>query len=546
VLSFFFVVVIVVVVGCTNEGPPPAKEEAPALPADLAQRLSFVDGTAVAGLSRAPAQGPLQAMQRMLGGLAADDVDDDGDVDLLVVYPSDHGVVFFQNDAGVFRDATQDRIDEPLLPGAAGALWFDDDGDGDLDLLVTAYAHEGARYYRQTAGQWHREARPGLDALRYAVSPSAGDVDLDGWLDLFVTHWDLAADRLLGDDADTVDEEHTFLLHGGAQGFVAAPASAGLTEGTLPFSFSTHFVDVTGDRRPELLVASDFGHSRMFFHDDVGDGDNFDTDDGVDRFVVHDAPLTDEHGMGSAVFDFDNDGDQDWFVTSIAAPPALAHLPGAVGYSGNRLYRNDGDGNFVDVSDDAFVRDGGWGWGACAADFDNDGWVDLFHANGFQPENDDVDAFLHDPARLFLNLRDGRFVDVAPHVGIVDRDQGRAVACFDHDDDGDVDIVVMNHLTPPRLWRNEAPRRHHSLKVSLRAPSPNTRAIGATVVVTTGDLTQTRVVFAGNTFVGQQPDELHFGLGPHDRVDELRVLWPDGGETVQHDLAVDQHIVITR
>jgi hypothetical protein len=534
-----------VAAGCTNEDTkeaptPPRDDDRPALPADLAQRLAFVDGTAAAGLSGAPAQGPLLAIQRMLGGLAATDVDDDGDVDLLLVYPTDHGVRFFDNDGGVFFDVTQARIDQPLLPGAAGALWLDDDGDGDLDLLVTAYASTGARYFRQTGGLWQHEPRPGIDALRYAVSPTAGDVDLDGWLDLFVTHWDLSADTFFGDD----DVAHTFLLYGGAEGFVAAAAAAGLTEDTLPFSFAAHFVDVTGDRHPELLVASDFGRSRVLEREAAANDGG--VDDGRAGFRRRDAPLTDEHGMGAAVFDADNDGDQDWFVTSIAAPPELAYRPEAVGYSGNRLYRNEGDGAFVDVSASAFVRDGGWGWGACAADFDNDGWVDLFHTNGFEPEEDHLDFFRDDPARLFLNLRDGRFVDVAPHVGIFDPDQGRAVACFDHDDDGDVDIVVMNHLVPPRLWRNEAPRSHHFLKVSLRAPSPNTRAIGATIVVTAGGLTQTKVVFAGNTFLGQQPDQQHFGLGAHDRVDELRILWPDGNETVQHDLVADQHVVVHR
>jgi hypothetical protein len=524
---------------CAKDAPPDTGGK-PALPPDLAQRIAFVDGTEAAGLGAAPTQGRLQAVHRMLGGLAAEDIDDDGDVDLLLVYPSDHGALLYENDGGVFREVTSTRIDDAMIPAAAGALWLDDDGDGDLDLVVTAYATEGARYFRQTEGMWRYEPRAGIDQLTFALSPTAGDVDGDGWLDLFVTHWDPAARSLLGggtagtsDDSDT-DDDLVFLLRGGAEGFVAAGAESGMTASALPFSFAGHFLDVSGDGYPELLLASDFGKSRVLVNDAGA------------SFRRLEVSLTDEHGMGAALLDFDNDGDQDWFVTSIAAPAELAHLPEAVGYTGNRLYRNDGDGVFTDVSQDAFVRDGGWGWGACAADFDNDGWVDLFHTNGFDPEDRSIDFFRDDPARLFLNLQDGRFVDVAPHVGIVDADQGRAVVCVDHDDDGDVDIVVMNHRSPPRLWRNEAPSRRHFLTVDLRAPPPDTRALGATILVRTGGLTQTRVVSAGNTYLAQQPARAHFGLGDSDTVDELRVVWPDGGVTVEEDLAADQHVVIRR
>ena len=525
------VTVVVLVPGCKDEKPSNAQTlQPPELPADLAQRLAFVDGTNDAGLSAAPVQNSIAPPKRMLGGLSAADIDDDGDVDLAIVYPSDRGFLLFANDGGFFRDITGTHVDDPLLPGAAGALWIDEDGDDDLDLVVVSYANETPRFFRQTNGRWTKEPLA-FAGLRYAVSPTAGDVNGDGWLDLFVSHWNVNIDVFFGDG--DIEGDLTYLLLGSPNGWVEAAPEVGLTENSLLYSFSGHFLDVTGDSLPELLVASDFGFSRIF------------ENNGGSQFTDLETELTDQHGMGSALIDFDNDGDQDWFVTSIAAPPEYADLPEAAEYTGNRLYRNDGEGRFVDVSETAFVRDGGWGWGACAADFDNDGLVDLFHVNGFEPElGQNLDLFLDDASRLFLNLGDGRFIDVAPHVGLVDHDQGRGVACFDHDRDGDVDIMVMNYQAPLRLWRNEAPARNRYLEVSLRAPSPNTRAIGASIEVRAGSLVQTRVVAAGNGFIGQQPDEVHFGLSENSNVDELRVTWPDGSVTVQHDVATNQRIVV--
>ncbi|MFZ9887643.1 MAG: CRTAC1 family protein [Myxococcota bacterium] len=522
---------VVAATGC-RQAPSPPRDDTPVLPADLAQRLAFSDGTENAGLGAAPAQGRLEGFPRMLGGIAAADIDDDLDIDLLLLYPGLRGMALFENlGGGLFEEVTTLKVDAPQLIHAAGGLWLDDDGDGDLDLLITAHDLKGAHYFRQMEGHWHMEPAAGLDAVRYAVSPTAADINRDGWLDLFVTHWDLALAHFLAEDTE---EELLFLLHGGADGFQPPPTAMGLDEETLPFSFAGHFIDIDEDDLPELLLASDFGESRIL------------KNEGGVHFSRMEAPLSDEHGMGAVVFDFDNDGDQDWFVTSIATPAELAELPEAENYTGNRLYRNEGAGRFIDVTETSFLRDGGWGWGACAADFDNDGWQDLFHTNGFEPYDISASLFRKDPARLFLNLGDGRFVDVASPVGLLDDDQGRGIACFDYDDDGDVDIIIMNYRSAPRLWRNDSPSANHFLQLSLRGPPPNTRAVGATVDIDVGSATQSRVVTAGNTYIGQQPYRLHFGLGAEERVDEIRVRWPDGVVTVERDVAADQHLVLRR
>jgi hypothetical protein len=202
----------------------------------------------------------------------------------------------------------------------------------------------------------------------------------------------------------------------------------------------------------------------------------------------------------------------DWFVTSIFG--ALS--------DGNRLYQNDGSGTFTDMSASAGVRSGDWGWGSCFADFDNDGWLDLFHVNGW-----DEPEFLTDPSRLFMSNGDGTFTEASFAHGLVDDGQGRGVVCFDADRDGDIDIFISNNGEAPRFFVNELVQGNY-FGVVLRGPYPNTQGIGAHITITTsdGDI-QVREIRAGSNYVSQDPAEAHFGLEDATSVD-LLVRWPDG------------------
>jgi len=299
----------------------------------------------------------------------------------------------------------------------------------------------------------------------------------------------------------------------------------------------------------DLVVAGDFGTSQLFRN--RGDG----------TFEVATTPvISDENGMGSAVGDYDNDGDLDWFVSSIWDPDGIPG--GNWGVTGNRLYRNaspEGGGEIVleDATDDAGVRRGYWGWGSCFADFDNDGDLDLFHTNGF-PAGPEFDA---DPARLFLNRGDGTFEERAEEAGVAAPGQGRGVVCFDVDRDGDLDLFVAQNRGRPLLFRNDGEVASttdevagttdggttdggHYLAVRLRGARPNTEGIGARITVTAGGRSQLREIRAGINFVSQNPAEAHFGLGDATVVDELRVLWPDGTEELHHDVAADRLVVL--
>jgi hypothetical protein len=240
--------------------------------------------------------------------------------------------------------------------------------------------------------------------------------------------------------------------------------------------------------------------------------------------------------------------------------------------TGNRLYRNASTPQtiaFTDITEASGVRDGFWGWGACAADFDNDGFIDLFHVNGFGYIPDDVVVsetaialrdwyagltgdFRGKPSRLFINDGDGTFSEQATAWGIDAPSEGRGVTCFDYDRDGDVDITVFNHSGLPQFFENRGgsgPGRHF-LGVRLVGAPPNTDAIGARVTVTAdvggghGEQTQLRLSEANSNFNSQNLPDLYFGLGSAAVVTQIQVTWPGGGTLTCSNVAANQFLVL--
>jgi hypothetical protein len=246
--------------------------------------------------------------------------------------------------------------------------------------------------------------------------------------------------------------------------------------------------------------------------------------------------IKDANGMGSALGDYDNDGDLDWFVSSIYrdSNPMVEN--------GNRLYRND-DGVFVDVTATSGLIDGGWGWAACFVDFENDTDLDLYHTNGWQFEH--IGDFTADTSRAFLSNGDGTFVEQAASLGLADKDQGRSVICADFDNDGDVDIFLWSNEgnNGAGLYRNNSSGNNY-LVVQLRGRAPNTAAAGARITATVGSTSMLREVVLGNNFISQNPTEQYFGVGTAAQVDSLQVRWPDGSISNHGIVSANQKIVI--
>ena len=302
-------------------------------------------------------------------------------------------------------------------------------------------------------------------------------------------------------------------------------------------TFTPTFARIDEDLFPDLLMVADFNQTQ-YFHN-IGDG--------IFENRTDVSVLIDGNGMGTAVGDYDNDGDLDWFVTSILMPSDDPMPDAILSQLGNRLYRNH-QGVFSDVTDEAGVADGGWGWGACFMDFENDGDLDIYHTNGWQEDVppvagfSDFEGYQLDTSRAFVNQSDGTFIEASAELGLHDTEMGRGVVCADFDNDGDTDILLL--ADKPILWRNDESGSEY-LKVRLVGTPPNTEASGARIRLSSGNTTQIREISIGSNFLSQNPAVQLFGLGS-DSTADLTVSWPDGSETVMTSVSSGQTLEIVQ
>jgi hypothetical protein len=484
----------------------------------------FVDATATAGASvdHGFVFGFFGEPDMMSGGAAAGDLDNDGDHDLVVSAGDLRAPRVLRNaGAGVFVDASSNS-GLPAMGAINGVVLVDLDDDGDLDLVFGGVSGQGVRAFANdgTARFVDTTATLGLTDAADTYSAAAGDADGDGDLDLAFGHWARGEGRT----------GHLWRRIGNGYERADALLDATADWATLSYTFTPTFGDLDNDGRQDMVWAADFGTSRVALQRNG-------------RLVdATDAAISDENGMGSALADYDNDGDLDWFVSSIWDADGVPE--GNWGTTGNRLYRNRGDGRFDDVTSAAGVREGDWGWASCFADFDNDGDLDLAHVNGMSANP--AAQYHADRTRMFINNGAGTFVERGVSLGLNDTGQGRALVCFDADGDGDIDLFVQNNSQGSRLWRNDGGNASHWLTLRLRQPAPNVYAIGARITLRAGNQTQTREIQAGNNYLSANPSEAHFGLGEHATSVELTVRWPNGQIDVRDVAQIDRTLILTR
>ena len=492
-------------------------------------------------------------------GVAFIDYDNDGWVDLLVLSgtrldgdpPGATNRLYKNNRDGTFTDVTEKA--GLVRAGWASAVTVGDyDNDGFDDLFVTYYGRN-ALYHNNGNGTFTdvtEKAGLSQNSVRYGSGCTWVDYDRDGRVDLFVaTYLNTTLDKLPrpGQSADCtwkgvpvncgprgLPTGFAQLFRNNGDGtFTDVSRASGVSASSGSYPMTAVAADFDNYGWPDIYVACDSTPSWLFRNQHDG---TF-REEGLERGVALSEDGLEQAGMGVGVGDYDLNGNLDIFKTNFADDTDV-------------LYRNDGKGNFDDVTTRAGigVETRYVGWGTGIVDLDNDGVPDLFVATGsVYPE---VEKKLpsypfQTPRLVFRNLGDGRFEELIEEAGsgVSAAHASRGCAFGDFDNDGDMDVLVMNMNEPPSLLRNDVSGGHHWLKVLLIGVQTNRSAIGARVVARYGKHQQVQEVLAQSSFYSVNDRRLHFGLGAEKSAD-LTVRWTNGATESIPNVAADQLIVI--
>jgi hypothetical protein len=451
---------------------------------------TFTDVTGKAGLTRAG----------WASSVTVADYDNDGFDDIFITYYG-HNVLYHNNGNGTFSDVTkQAGLWRPDVRYGSGCTWVDYDRDGRLDLFV-------ANYLNTTL---EKLPKPGSnpDCTWKGVAVNCGPRGLP-----------MGSAQLFHNNGDGTFTE------------VSKQSGVATASGSYPMTCVA--ADYDNDGWPDIYVACDSTPSWLFRNQHDG---TF-REEALERGIALSEDGMEQAGMGIAVGDFDLDGNLDVFKTNFSDDT-------------NVLYRNDGRGNFDDVT----IRSGLGvetryvGWGTGMFDLDNDGLLDLFVVTGtVYPE---VEKKLptypfRTPRLVFRNLGDGRFEELIEEAGpgVFDVHSSRGCAFGDFDNDGDIDVLVWNMNEPPSLLRNDLAGGGHWLKVQLVGVRSNRSAIGARVTVRYGNKQQAQEVSAQSSFYSVNDRRLHFGLGP-ETIAQISIRWPNGAIEAIPNVAANQLVVV--
>lgn len=444
-------------------------------------------------------------------------------------------------------------------------LFLDYDGDTWLDLLVVRFGRSLLFRNRRDGTFENVSGKAGIDRKVNALAAIAFDYDKDGDLDIYLGSYfrDLDMFDLKTSENEILHDSWEVSRNGGSNVFYVNNGDGTFTDKTRElgvedtgWTMAIAHSDLDNDGWQDIYVANDYGRDVIFRNNGKGGFENVSEEAiGIDT----------KKGMNAETGDYDNDGDMDIYVTNVTEEFLMEC---------NMLWQNDGKGRFVDVSQELNVCDTGWGWGGKFFDYNNDGWLDLYVANGFftGPKNQSyLDVLLpaiwesgenpSDPSAwpplngmgmasseanvLFTNHK-GKF-QRETGSGLEVKKDSRAILIADFDNDGWLDMFVTNNDDYTQLYRNKAldAPANHWLEVELEGRAPNTSAIGARVYAKAGGTMLMREVNIGNGFGGPSMLRQHFGLGKHEKVDELTVIWPSGEKRVYKSVDVNRIVRIS-
>ena len=531
-----------------------------------AEAVTFTDVTNEAGIRFQHSSGTRSSLlpEDMGSGAGFADIDNDGDLDLYVVNipgpfsqnPRSNvgkpNVLYLNNGDGRFTDVTETAGVGHQGYGM-GCVFADYDADGDIDLYLTNYG-ANVLYRNNGNGRFTDVTETaGVGCELWSTGAAFADVDGDTDLDLYVCNYVIYdLEKLEEMKAESLQsgkpvpsalnphvfapEDNVFYRNNGDGTFTDATDAAGIGA-SGGRSMQAMFSDLDNDTDLDLYVANDTSTNHVYRND----GDGKFTDVSVESWAA------DFRGsMGLTAGDYDADGDIDLFMSHWVDEE-------------NALYRNlfheDGGTQpirFVDESYTALLAETSIkqiGWGTAFFDYDNDADLDIFVTNGstFQ-ELQRPEVLIPQADMLFRNEGDSVFADVSETAGITKLPirVGRGAAFGDYDNDGDVDIFVVNNHAPPTLLRNEGGNRNNWIQVKLVGSGANRDAIGAKVHIKTADRTQLREIYAGDSYMSFSSLIAAFGVGTATQIETLQVTWQNGETQKLHNIPANQRVRVVQ
>jgi enediyne biosynthesis protein E4 len=527
----------------------PGERVAPQVPSHTLPKVNFVDIAAHAGLVAKTIAGAEKRKKYIIettgSGAAFLDYDNDGWPDVFLVNgttldgfpqgrePTSH--LYHNNHDGTFTDVTK-KAGVALTGWGQGVCAGDYDNDGWVDLFVTFWGHNVLLHNNgdgtftdvtKKVGLWH-------DDVRWGAGCAFLDYDRDGRLDLFVSEYvDFDPARTPAPGSSTLCQwkgvpvmcgprgltaTRNELYHNNGDGtFSDVSEKSGVTKTGVGYCLTALTGDFDNDGWPDIFVACDTTPSLLFHNNHDGTFKEI----GVSAGVAYDEDGRAQAGMGADAADYKGDGWLDIVKTNFSDDTST-------------LYHNNGNGTFTDVTYPAGL--GGntqfLGWGTLFVDVDNDGWPDLFMANGHvYPEVDakGLSSTFRERKVLYVNQRNGKFKDISLEAGpgITKPFNSHGVAAADYDNDGAVEILVSNSHDPPSLLKNYGDHENWIL-LKLIGTKSNRDAIGAQVRVWGGGHQQLQEVRSGGGYISQSDFRLHFGIGCATKVDLVEIRWPSG------------------